>query len=201
MNYYEILHDFPETGRWYLGDVFDNSANQLEISVLAGHEPFLLGSPPRLPLVGSGKLIAISSPVRVMVFKPGPPLDFTLMTVQVPVVSSAVAELLSTVAGADIQRLPVVIDRRKEAYEIINVVGRADALDIERSQIEWPPVYRRQVEGRRKPFAIYHLAVDPSRAEGHHLFRLSEWIALIASQTVKDLFEQHGVSGIRFRKV
>lgn len=205
MNYYQILHDFPDRGRWYLGNVFDHSANQLDLSVLCGELPYDLGNPPRLPINGSRTAAPVRLPVRVMVSRPGPALDFTLTAPpEVVVVTTAVAELVASVAGADVQQLPVTIDNRTGSHQLLNVRGRADALDLQRSKVEWWPD-RKDRKGRpvgpRGLFAVYELVIDPSRTAGQHLFRLKNWPVLIASQPLKDVLEKHAVSGIRFRPV
>ena len=53
-----------------------------------------------------------------------------------------------------------------------------------------------------KPQMITDLVIDPALTEGRHLFRPDGWaVALIASNVVKELLEEEGVTGILFRQV
>src|SRR5689334_3742418 len=122
--YYQITHQFPKQGRWYLGDVVDASGRTVDTSVFFHARQIETGPPLRLPIVGIGRSVDVALPLRILLQRPGPPLDFTLGGFDLPVVTKVVAELLASVAGSAIQRVPTQVTGRDEMYEIVNIVNQ-----------------------------------------------------------------------------
>jgi hypothetical protein len=120
-----------------------------------------------------------------------------------PVATKRVSEILATIAGNDIQRFPVHVDRMDEKYEIINVAACIDCLDTERSNVEWFEEgndIRPDLAG--EPSSVNPLFIDPDRVGDHQIFRVEGWtLPVIVSEQVKRALEQAHVSGILFKPV
>jgi hypothetical protein len=135
----------------------------------------------------------------------GDPLDFSFTFAGVPVVSSHVGELLQAVAGAAIQRIPVLLEPGIEGYEIINVASLVDCMDKDRTKFE-SYCYWDASDGLPSLIdgsgVIVDLALDAERAGHHQIFRVKGWhLPIIVSDAVKRVIERSHVSGVTFRPV
>jgi hypothetical protein len=200
--YFQIEHEFPESRRWYLNGLRDRAGNELDsrdfrYGVPVDTEPVFRLSSPR-----DGRMIDVVPPLFVSLRRKGPPLDFTLADFDVPVVTSRVAQLLASVAEADIQRFPVRVDGQAGDYEIVNVITRLRCIDLQRSDITYWTEEDGLPDMVGRPQMIADLIIDPVLAEGHHLLRPDGWaVALVASDVVKQILEDERITGIRFRQV
>lgn len=131
---------------------------------------------------------------------PGRPLDFTLGAFGVPFVSIELARALGEVLGNESQFIPV--DARGKSLQILNALKLVDCLDENRSTFtKWGPS-----DGRPDKVGQYRMVtelwVDPKRAGEGSIFRVRGWdVALIVSQTVKDVIEAGGFDGAVFQRV
>lgn len=126
--YFELLDDLYIEGRWYLNGLVDDADTELDAHDFTYGHPIDVGPPLRASLWNDDKVIDVQLPLRVLLDpkRIGMPLDFTYSNDNMPVVTTTVAEVLGTVAGADIQRIPVQVESQWAGYEIINVISCVD---------------------------------------------------------------------------
>ncbi|MBV9122984.1 MAG: hypothetical protein JO112_06490 [Planctomycetes bacterium] len=200
--YFEVTHDFPETGRWYLNGLFDRSKRKIDSRIFRYGLPIEAGPPLRLPSQADGSMAEVDGPLAFSIRRNGEPLDFTLADFDVPVATKRISELLSAIANKDIQKFPVWVESRTEPYEIINVRSRVACIDRQRSKIEWWREVDRRPDKLGKPRTITKLVIDATLVGEQHLFRPEGWeVVLIVSDMVKGVLEDAGVSGLKFRLV
>jgi len=144
-----------------------------------------LGPPPHRIPVHEGRCVA-----------------FNLGSLDMPVVTTEIADFLQELAPDDIERFPVTIGSDMPGYEIINAIHQRRCVDEERSGVtKWTlQDHRADLAGEYR--AISHLMIDPSRTEGSHIFRLwGSEIRLIVSEEVKRALEPIENLGIVFSPV
>ncbi|MFL5347063.1 MAG: imm11 family protein [Hyalangium sp.] len=148
-----------------------------------------------LPVPIKGRL---SIPVEVA----GKPLDYTEAGIMIPVVHVRVASLISQLAPADVQLLPVDIEGQPDQYLILVAVRLIDCIDEQTSRF----VPRTPKEGVlhdvRRYSIMYELRIDKSKVGGAQVFRIEGWTGpLIVSEVIKDALERMGATGTRFEEV
>lgn len=157
----------------------------------------------RVPLWTDGTIVEVEMPLSVSLRYEGRPLDFTYADFDMPIATCPVSDLLAAVGGNDIQRFPVIIGKTINKFDIINVITKINCIDRNRSYIEWWEEgndIRPDLAGT--PKLVTELVIDPRLVRGHQLFRPQGWeMRIIASDVVKNAFEESHVTGIRFRKV
>src|SRR5579864_2474205 len=183
MRFYSIEDDLSLEGRWFLQGPVTPSGLEVDPRRFITAEPFSTNGSLRIPLRYKGT-----------------PLGFTFADFDMPVVSSKVGQLISSVCGADVQRFPANVDGSAEHFEILNVLCKRPCLDEARSRsiTKWT-----ENDGRPDKVGqlrmVIGLRIDPTAVANHHAFRIDGWeIALIASERLKTLLEKHMVSGITF---
>lgn len=186
MKYFEVGDDLTIDGRWFLKGPIAPSGLEVDPRRFTRAEPFSLKEPLRIPIRHEGKL-----------------LDFTFADFDMPVVSPEVGKMFSGLCGKDIQRIPVSVSETAGNFEILNILCKRPCLDESRSEsiTRWT-----QSDGRPeklgKPRMVIGLRIDPSRVSSSHAFRIDGWeIALVVSEKLKALLEEHMVTGITFREV
>jgi hypothetical protein len=200
--FFQIEHEFPQTGRWYLNGLRDHVGNQLDVRDFTYGVPIETEPKLRLSSPTDGRMIDVVPPLTMSLRRLGPPLDFTLGDFDVPVATQRVAQLLARVAGDDIQRFLTYVDGHIGDYEIINVTSKIKCIDLQRSDITYWTEEDGLPDMVGKPQMIADLIINPALTEGRHLFRPEGWtVALIASNIVKEILEGEGVTGIGFRQV
>lgn len=201
--YYRIEDDLDVENRWFLNGLYDTSGAELDPRDFTCGVAIDMEPPLRLSLACEDRSIDVASPLMMTLRRHGKPLDFTFAGFEMPVVTSNVANIFASFAGTDIQRIPVVIDRQEQQYEIINVISCLDCIDLQRSEIEWFEEgndIRPDLAGT--PEMITKLVIDTSRICEHNVFRLQEWkIAMVVSDIVMGAITDAHVSGIKFERV
>jgi hypothetical protein len=182
--YFELRDDMYLPDRWHLDDPETDE----------GCDPydFRRGVPMR-----------VRSTPNVAIKVPGVPLDLTLTLLDVPVATHRVAEVLSKVAGADVQRIPATVGSRA-GYEIINVCRLIRCLDerLTTSFTKWGLEDERPDRlGRYRN--VTNLMIDPQLVPpSTHLFRIEGWdIPIIASSKVMEALLSIGAVGPKFTPV
>jgi hypothetical protein len=201
---YYVLEDAIDIdGRWFLDGLYDSSGTQFDSRALRYGEYVDTGPPFVLPKSANGTPAIVTPPLKVSRRRDGVALDFTFADFDMPVVSIRVADILSRIAGRNIQRFPVVVDGEEGRYEIINVVPRVPCIDTVRSEIQWfQPGNKVRPDLAGAPEMITRLVIDPQRAEGHHIFRPDGWkVVIIVSDIVKQALDEALVSGVTFNRV
>jgi len=185
--YFELTEDMTSPDRWLLGDPLDEQGKEVR------GRRFMSGEPTRV----DGRL-------RVPVYHPGTPLDFTRVdTGGFPVVSEKVARVLAEVARGDVQLFPVEVESRPEPYFLLNVACLVRCIDdaacVEVSY--WTPE-----DGRPDKVGQYRavsgMRIDPSKVGDARVFRPWGYRGtLLVSEEVKEALERSGASGLEFTEV
>jgi hypothetical protein len=185
--YFDLSDDVHLVGRWHLGTPI-NAAGQEHGSWL-----FMRGEPAQV----QGRL-------RVPLYRPGKPLDFSLADAgAIPVVHAKVASLLKELAPEDVQLFPVEIDGHPDHFCLVNVTRLVRCIDDEASkEVEyWTPEDGRP-EKTGKYRAVAGMRIDPSKVGDAKIFRPWGWtIALIVSEEIKEALEHIGATGTKFKQV
>ncbi|SFR71262.1 hypothetical protein SAMN05428960_0358 [Mitsuaria sp. PDC51] len=184
MRFYRLIADPDSSHRWFLDSPKTLSGEQVD---------------PRIFTYGFA--VEPQPPLVVPVDQDGERIGFNFAAFDMVVTPAAINEKLGSLAGAAIQRFPVLTDS-DEAFEILNVCDLVECLDETRCHVtRWTPS-----DGRPEKIGEYRMVVglkiDANRAAGHHIFRVAGWsIALIVSEDVKKLFENAGLSGVVYQRV
>lgn len=185
--YFELKDEMESPDRWLLGDPLDEQGNEVRTRQFMSGEPTYV----------DGRL-------RVPVYHPGKPLDFsTVDTGGFPVVTEKVARVLAELAPGDVQLFPVDVESRAETYFLVNVTRLVKCIDDEAcvEVLYWQPE-----DGRPEKVGqyrdVYGMRIDPSKVADARIFRPWGWrVALIVAEDVKEALERTGATGLDFREV
>ncbi len=132
----------------------------------------------------------------------GQPLDFTLTSFNLPIVSRPLARSMKELAGTDLEVLPVELDSHP-GYFALNPLLVVECLDEKRTHfLKW-----KAEDGRPDRVGQYRSVTDlyiessrvPDRA---HVFRVAGWeVALVVSETMRGVMENAGARGAVFTAV
>lgn len=127
----------------------------------------------------------------------GKPAGWMWAEIMTPVVTTAVAELLWSVAPRDFQRVPVRIGARTDAFEIVNITSVVDCIDLSRAKVREATSY---APGEQRRFiTVEPLALDERRLAGANLFRVMHYLPCIgATSLIHDAMIKAGVRGVHF---
>jgi hypothetical protein len=188
LRYFELLDDVYVHGRWELNDPTDQSGREVE-------NPWMFRK---------GEPVQLEECLKVPLTRPGRPLDFSMAGIGVtPVIHAKVAAILTQLAPADVQLLPVDVASQSEPYFIANVTRVVRCIDDEASEEVqyWKPEDGRP-EKVGKYRAVSGMRIDPTKVGDAKVFRTWGWtIALIVSEDVKEAIERAGISGVNFKEV
>lgn len=139
-------------------------------------------------------------PVPCRVKVAGTEVDYCPTSFGALVVSSPMADVIAGLSEAHVQTIPASIEGHSSSWKILNILACIDCIDHEQSQIYYhPPSHR---EKPNKPRGVVKLAIDPGRANGHHIFRLTEWrVAVIVSEKMRDRLEDANMQGLEYWRV
>lgn len=200
--YFRIVDDVELPGRWFLNGLYDASRRELDSRDFTYGRLLTVQPHLRVSLWNDDEFVDVTSPLYVSKRREGMPLSFTFADSDMPVVTEAIAKVLSQVAGKDLQRFPVQVEDSRERFEIINVTSLVTCLDANRSEIEWWTEADCRPDKVGKARMVTGLTIDPQRVGDHHIFRPTEWdLVIIVSDVVKAALEIQNVSGVRFREV
>jgi hypothetical protein len=201
--FFELEDDLEFPGRWHLDRLCDDIGVELDGREFRYGNQIDPGPPLRCGHWKEEKIVEVRPPLALYRSYEGTPLDFTYTDSCMPVATKRVGDILGTIAGDDIQPFPVRVDRRDEAYEIINVVSVVDCLDTVRSEITWfeeGNAIRPDLAG--EPSLVRNLMIDADRVGDHHVFRIKGWtLPIIVSEAIKQAFEVARVTGVKFCSV
>jgi hypothetical protein len=186
--YFDLSQDVQIPGRWYLGDPAELSGQELE-------DPWVFTD---------GRPAQVEGRIKVPVYQPGKPLDFSLAGVSVtPVVHAKVATLFTDLAPHDVQVIPVVVDSQEEPFFILVATRLIRCIDDRRSTevLYWKPEDGRQEKvGQYRD--VYGMRIDPEKVGDAKVFRTWGWtVALIVSEEIKEALERIGATGTKFEEV
>ncbi len=185
MRYFRLIDDMSMRmrRRWHVGDIF----------LPDGTEPRLRAG---LPLDDT-------RPLHATVTHAGYVLDFCHTSFAVPIATKAVADVIHSIAGTDVQCIPVTISGQSGML-VLNAIRLIRCVDESRSEFQKFTVddeVRPDLAGQYR--YISNLVLDrhaiPPDA---HFFRVKDWeVALIVSETVKDAMQRVGCYGAEFTEL
>lgn len=177
--YLQLRDDLTVVGRWHVSDVL----------LPNGSEPSLDAGEPMHDL----------EPLVATVSHPGRVLDFTITSFNIPLVTNRLALAISSVAGSQVQCLPVDV-AAQSGMVVLNALRVIRCLDETRSEfIKWTKEdHRADLAGQYRQVTKLVLAPGSVPADAH-FFRVEGWLAaLVASEAVKEAMEQTGCLGAKF---
>jgi hypothetical protein len=187
MRYFKLSEDVYVPGRWELGTPVGARGQEL------GSPVFLQGEP-----------VTVEGPIRIPVYQPGKPLDFSLADAgAVPVVHSRVGDLLARMAPKDVQLFPAEVETQRERYFLVNVIRIVKCIDDQASE---EVSYWTEKDGLPEKigtyFSVAGMRIDPTQVGDAKVFRTWGWhIALIVSEELKEALERIRATGLKFKEV
>jgi len=188
MRYFKLSDDMSLQGRWLLGDPTDSQGQKVD-------DPWQFEA---------GGSVAIEERLKIPIYHPGSPLDFTLTDVGgAPVVHKRAASIFAELAPDDVQVIPVDVDGLLEPYCILVATRLIRCIDDNASEEVryWKPEDGRP-EKVGKYRAVYGMRIDPTKVGDAKVLRTWGWTgALIVSEDIKEALERAGVTGAKFEEV
>ncbi|MBN1208920.1 MAG: hypothetical protein JXB05_28940 [Myxococcaceae bacterium] len=185
--YFKLRDDIYRRDRWELGTLKDATGTDVDSWMLKRGQP-----------VESG------GPLSVPIDRPGPPMDFSFASFDLPVVHARVATLRQELAPSDVQLLPVKVASQREKRYVLNVLRTVKCIDDAAcSEVQyyapgdmwWP---ERAGEYR----AVHGLRIDPSKVGDAQVFRPWGWpVVILVSEDIKSALERIGATGTVFTEV
>jgi hypothetical protein len=187
MRYFRLSDDVSVSGRWYLDDPLDSRGSEVD------RWQFESGLP-----------VDIEGRLRVPLYRPGRPLDFSVTSVGgAPIVHARVASLFAERASRDAQLVPVDVEGQTDEFFILNVTRVVKCIDDKASaEVQyWKPE-----DGRPEKTgcyrAVHGLRIDASKVGDAQVFRPWGWlVVLLVSEEVKEALERIGATGAKFKEV
>ncbi len=186
--YFELRENLYIPERWYLDTPLDAQGED------AGSWLFMQGE----------RASSVAEPLKVALFRPGKPLDFSMADAgAVPVVHAKVAAVFEKLAPGDVQLFPIEVESQAESYHLVNVTRLVKCIDDEACE---EVLYWRPEDGRPDKVGKYRNVVgtriDKARVGDARVFRPWGWtIELIVSEDIKDALEAVGATGLKFTEV
>lgn len=183
MRYYRVRTDDKHfADRWFLDEPLAQDGTEIDAREFAYGRPYAGAPPNTVPIQYAGRVVA-----------------FNLAAFDMPVVSDEIADLVERIAPGEAERYPVTIGSGIQGYSILNAICREACVDETRSLVtRWGPGdFRQDKIGRYR--MVSNLTVDPSRANGRHIFRIEDFeVALLVSEVLKDAIERIPNNGVKF---
>jgi hypothetical protein len=185
--YFKLTDDMSSPERWLLGTTLDTQGKEVGARLFLNEKP-----------------IHFDGRLRVSIYHPGSPLDFSVADLgDFPVVTEKVASVLAELAPNDVQLYPAEVDSRPEPYFLINVARLVRCIDDEASEgvRYWKPEDG-QPDKVGQYRAVYGMRIDPSKVGDAKVFR--PWgypVVLLVAEEVKEALERTGATGLDFRDV
>ena len=186
--YFKLSENVYAPGRWHLDDPVDAHGQAVGPGIFGRGEPTHVERRLRLPL-----------------YRPGKPLDFSFLTgTTIPVVHARVASILEKLAPSDVQLFPVTIDgQQNQEYFIVNATRAIRCIDDQHSEeVEhWRPEDGDPLKVGQY-VSVSGMQIDPERVGEARVFRTWGWlVALIVVDEIKEAIERLGVTGAEFTAV
>jgi hypothetical protein len=184
--YFDLSEDVHAPGRWYLDTPIDAQGQELWTWLFRRGEP-----------------ATVEEPIRIPLFRPGKPLDFSLAGAAVPVIHERVAAVFSELAPSDIQLIPASVDSQAEKYFILNSLRVVKCIDD--AACEEVLRYTEQ-DGQPDLVGEYRnvvgMKIDASKVGAASVFRPWGWpVVLVVSEEIKEALERTGATGAKFEEV
>lgn len=186
--FFKLTSNAAVPGRWHLAEPVDDQGREVDDiwRFTAGH-----------PVREEG-------PLRVPLYRPGTPLDFTTTAAAAtPVVHPRLGEIFTERAPHDVQLLPVSVEGASEPYQLLVATRLIRCIDEARSaEVRfWTPE-----DGQPGKVGQYRsvagMRIDPETVGRAQVFRPWGWpVALVVSEDIRRALEELGASGLKFSEV
>src|ERR1043166_637901 len=182
MKIFEIIDSFEPKTRWYLRA--PRKFGGMEV-----HNWRSEAEPGREEVEGwhftSGKKYEAAAPLVIPIYQGTVELDFTLGSMGMPVVKPHPAKRLKELCGDSVQWIPAVVPGIAERFEIANVLTLVDALDVDRSEVQWWTEKDNWPEKIGTIAGVARLVLRKDALVGVTMFRLNGWEPpLLISETL-----------------
>ncbi|MCY1079471.1 imm11 family protein [Archangium lansingense] len=185
--YFDLFDDVYILGRWHLDEPVDQQGQEIRTWQFV-----------------RGESAHVDARIRIPIYVPGRPLDFSLLAgATIPVVHARVAAVFAELAPGDVQLIPVDVDGQSEPYVLLNITRVVKCIDDEASDEvrHWEPGDDRPDKtGQYR--SVIGMRIDPSKVGDARVFRTWGWSpAIIISEEVKQALERMGATGAKFKEV
>lgn len=183
--FYKLTSTSTVPGRWHLAEPIDGQGREVE-----DIWQFTQGHPVR-----------VKDRLRVPLYRPGTPLDFTTTVVSAtPVIHPRVAAVFTELTGDEIQLVQVDAEAQPAPYFLLVATHLIRSIDDARCAevLYWAPE-----DGQPEKVGQYRsvagLRIDKTKVGGTRVFRPWGWpVVLIVSEDLKDALERTGATGLKF---
>jgi hypothetical protein len=185
-HFYRVVANPEVLDPWFLGEPLDSDGKPIDArSFVDDARPY------------DGPL-----PIEVPIKKPGRAVEFGLEAFDMPVVADRIAAALKKFEPVQIEFFPVRVGCYATGFQIVNVISAVECIDERRTNIMWWKADDGRPDKTGKYRMITNLTLNPSRCDGHHIFRIKGWeIALIVSEPLKQALEAMDGLGVTFLQV
>ena len=167
---------------------------------LAIQREFVDHAPVDIWAYSRGEIVKDVRQVPLCVDSNGDQVDFNPTAFGAIVVSLRMAEIVASIAGNDVQRIPAIVAHASGEWEVLNVLAVVDCINYEKSIIQYFPSDHPEKPG--KPRGVMRLVIDSNEAGGHHILKPDGWMAAtIVSAKLKRALNQAGIRGIEYSSV
>jgi len=112
--FFDLNIDVYVPGRWYLSDPTDLSGEEVD----------------DIWQFSDGRPVDVRERLRVPIYRPGKPLDFTTAGAgRTPILSARAASVFQDLAPSDVQLFPVEVEGEAAPYYLLNVARRLRCID------------------------------------------------------------------------
>ena len=173
---------FPEAdgSSWHLDEFVDADGAEVDARIFT-----------------AARRVAVNGPLRCRISCIGRMTDLTFGPFFVPVASRALSRQLAALAPRDLELIPLVVEGSTEAFDIVNVLPRLDALDEDRTVGgRWPDTPSKADEW----LYVAHAALKPGMVADHSMFRVRGPLAsFFCSEHVREVLMPQEWTGFVFR--
>ena len=152
----------------------------------------------------AGRPVKSSEELRIPIYRPGKPLDFsTAGAGRTPVVSERTASVFRELSPDDVQLFEARVEGQAEPYYVLNVARQLRCIDdaaCEEVQHYTPEGVQAHRAGEYR--SVSGLRIDKSKVGDTRVFRLLGWYPpIIIDEELKEALERTGIVGGRFDEV
>ncbi|WNG59150.1 hypothetical protein F0U59_33790 [Archangium gephyra] len=185
--YFDLFENVYVPGRWHLDEPVDQRGQKLGTWLFRRGEPAY-----------------VEGRIRIPIYVPGRPLDFSFVAgATIPVVHARVAAVFAELAPGDVQLIPVEVEGESEPYVLLNITRIVKCIDDEASdEVRYYKPEHEQPERLGQYRSVIGMRIDPSKVGDARVFRTWGWkVAIVASEAIKEALDELGATGTKFKEV
>jgi hypothetical protein len=186
MRYFKLSDDVYVSGRWELGVPLDQHGQKVWTWLFRRGEP-----------------VELAGHLRVPLYRPGKPLEFSEAGAAVPIVHEKVASILSRLAPSDVQLIPAEVQAQNRRYFALNALRKVKCIDDAAcEEVQYWTAEDDQPDMVGEYRVVAGMRIDPAKVGDAKVFRPWGWpVVLIVSEEIKEAMEREGVTGVKFQEV